>query len=56
MRIFRKISYSSVTDAKNRLKSVLKNDRISVSGDRTIEKMKKEVSTVLAKYAKKTSM
>lgn len=55
MRFFKKIYNTSVTDAKNRLKSVIKNDRINVSCDRTIEKMKKEVSAVLMKYASKAS-
>lgn len=40
----------SVTEAKNRLKSVIKNDRINIAQNRTLEKMKKEVSAVLAKY------
>ena len=55
MRFFKRISHSSVADAKNRLKSVIKNDRINVSSGRTIEKMRKEVSAVLMKYAKKTA-
>lgn len=55
MRFFKKISHSSVTDAKNRLKSVIKNDRMNVSLDRTVEKMRKEVSAVLAKYMNKTA-
>ena len=40
----------SVTEAKNRLKSVIKSDRINLSENKTLEKMKKEVSAVLLKY------
>ena len=50
MGLFRKISSHSVKDAKNRLKSVIINDRMNVSYDMTLEKMKKEVSAVLLKY------
>ena len=42
----------SVTEAKNRLKSVIKNDRINITDSKTLEKMKKEVSAVLLKYCK----
>ena len=48
---FSKISRSSVQEAKNRLKSVIKSDRINLSCDNTMEKIKKEVSAVLEKYA-----
>ena len=50
-RFFSKIKSSSSIDAKNRLKSVIKNDRINTSGDVTIDKIKKEITAVLAKYA-----
>ena len=42
----------SVTEAKNRLKSVIKSDRINLAENKTLEKMKKEVSAVLLKYCK----
>ena len=48
-----KISSRSVQDAKNRLKSVIINDRMNVSEDMTLEKIRKEVSAVLGKYAPK---
>ena len=51
MRFFSRINSHTVKDAKNRLKSVIKNDRINTSGDVTIDKMKKEITAVLAKYA-----
>ena len=51
MGLFRKISSHSVKDAKNRLKSVIKNDRINVTQSKTLEKMKKEVSAVLLNYS-----
>ncbi|MBQ8808124.1 MAG: cell division topological specificity factor MinE [Clostridia bacterium] len=50
-RFFAKISGRSVTEAKNRLKSVIKNDRINISQSITLEKMRKEISAVLLKYA-----
>lgn len=50
-----KISSRSVQDAKNRLKSVIINDRMNVSYDMTLEKMRKEVSAVLEKYAPKNA-
>ena len=52
MRIFKKISSQSVKDAKNRLKSVINNDRINVSQNKTLEKIRKEVTAVLLKYSK----
>ncbi len=55
-RFFSKISPSSRADAKNRLKSVIKNDRMNVSNNKTLEKMREEVSAVLAKYASKASV
>ena len=47
---FARLKSQSVTEAKNRLKSVIKNDRINVTQSKTLEKMKKEVSAVLARY------
>lgn len=52
---FSRITRSSVTDAKNRLKSVINNDRMNVSQNTTLEKMRKEVSAVLEKYACKSA-
>lgn len=51
MRFFSRINSHTVKDAKNRLKSVLINDRMNVSYDMTMEKMRKEVSVVLEKYS-----
>ncbi len=48
---FARIKSQSVTEAKNRLKSVIKNDRINVTQSKTLEKMKKEVSAVLLNYS-----
>lgn len=50
-RFFSRFKSSSSIDAKNRLKSVIKNDRINTSGDVSMDKIKKEVTAVLAKYA-----
>ena len=50
-RFFSKFKSSSSVSAKNRLKSVIKNDRINTSGDVTIDKIKKDITAVLAKYA-----
>lgn len=55
IRFFSKISNHSVQDAKNRLKSVIINDRMNVSNNMTLEKIRKEVSAVLEKYASKNS-
>ena len=55
MRLFKKISSQSVKDAKNRLKSVINNDRMNVSYDMTLEKIRKEVSAVLLKYTKQNA-
>ena len=55
MRFFSRINSHTVQDAKNRLKSVIINDRMNVSYDMTIEKMRKEVSAVLEKYAPKNA-
>ena len=55
IRFFSKISGHSVQDAKNRLKSVIINDRMNVSNDMTLEKIRKEVSAVLYKYASKSA-
>ena len=49
---FAGIRRHSVTEAKNRLKSVIKSDRINITENKTLEKMKKEVSAVLLKYCK----
>ena len=49
---FSKISPRSVQDAKNRLKSVINNDRINVSENKTSDKIRKEVTAVLLKYSK----
>ncbi len=51
-RFFRKMSETSVTYAKNRLKSVINSDRINVSQNKTLEKIRKEVTAVLLKYSK----
>lgn len=50
-RFFRKISSSSVKEAKNRLKNVINSDRINVSQGKTLEKIRKDVAEVLLKYA-----
>lgn len=50
-KFFSRLKTSSSVDAKNRLKSVIKNDRINTSGDVTIDKIKKDITAVLAKYA-----
>ena len=55
MRFFSKISPRSVQEAKNRLKSVIINDRMNVSEDMTLEKIRKEVSAVLSRYAHKSA-
>ena len=55
IRFFSRISGQSVQDAKNRLKSVIINDRMNVSNDMTLEKIRKEVSAVLYKYASKNA-
>lgn len=55
IRLFSKITNRSVQDAKNRLKSVIINDRMNVSHNMTLEKMRKEVSAVLYKYASKSA-
>ena len=54
-RFFSRINSHTVQDAKNRLKSVIINDRMNVSYDMTMEKMRKEVSAVLVKYARKNA-
>ncbi len=53
MRFFSKLKPHTVREAKNRLKSVIINDRMNVSEDLTLEKIRKEVSAVLGKYAPK---
>ena len=53
MRFFSKLKPHTVREAKNRLKSVIINDRMNVSEDMTLEKIRKEVSAVLGKYAPK---
>ena len=55
MRFFSKISPRSVQEAKNRLKSVIINDRMNVSEDMTLENIRKEVSAVLSRYAYKNA-
>ena len=55
MRFFSKIKPHTVQEAKNRLKSVLINDRMNVSEDMTLEKIRKEVSAVLGKYVSKNA-
>lgn len=55
IRLFSKITNRSVQEAKNRLKSVIINDRMNVSHNMTLEKMRKEVSAVLGKYATKNA-
>ena len=55
IRFFSRISGHSVQDAKNRLKSVIINDRMNVSNNMTLEKMRTEVSAVLYKYASKNA-
>ena len=49
MRFFSKISPRSVQEAKNRLKSVIINDRMNVSEDMTLEKIRKEDLTLMRK-------
>ena len=51
MKFFKKISVGSVNEAKNRLKSVINNDRINVTHGATLLKIKKEVTAVLMKYS-----
>ena len=51
IRFFSKMKGSSVTEAKNRLKSVISNDRINLSENTTAEKIRKDVTAVLVKYA-----
>ena len=51
MRFLKKISACSVNEAKNRLKSVINNDRINVTYSSTLSKIKKEVTAVLMKYS-----
>ena len=53
MRFFKKIKPYTVREAKNRLKSVIINDRMNVSEDMTLENIRKEVSAVLQRYAHK---
>lgn len=55
IRFFSKISNHSVQDAKNRLKSVIINDRMNVSENMTLEKIRREVSAVLVKYMPKNA-
>ena len=55
MRLFTKIKPFTVREAKNRLKSVIINDRMNVSYDMTMEKMRKDISAVLEKYAPKNA-
>lgn len=55
IKFFSKISPQTVQEAKNRLKSVIINDRMNVSNNMTLEKMRKEVSAVLYKYASKNA-
>ena len=50
MRFLKKIKPYTVREAKNRLQSVIINDRMNVSEDMTLEKIRKEVSAVLGKY------
>lgn len=50
-RFFKKISDSSVVYAKNRLKTVINNDRINITQSKTLEKIRKEVLAVLVKYS-----
>ncbi len=50
-RFFSKFKSSSSIAAKNRLKSVIKSDRINTSDDVTIDKIKKDITAVLTKYA-----
>ena len=49
--IFKKISVCSVNQAKNRLKSVINNDRINVTYSSALSRIKKEVTAVLMKYS-----
>lgn len=54
MRFLKKIKPYTVREAKNRLQSVIINDRMNVSEDMTLEKIRKEVSAVLGKYSPKS--
>ena len=49
--IFSIIKGTSGKEAKNRLKSVISTDRIKLSENSTTEKMRKDVTSVLLKYA-----
>lgn len=51
IRFFSKFKDSSVTNAKSRLKSVISDDRINLSENITAEKIRKDVTAVLVKYA-----
>ena len=50
-RFFSAFKKSSSIAAKNRLKSVIISDRLDTSADESIDKIKKDVAAVLAKYA-----
>lgn len=50
-RFLKKFSNSSVIYAKNRLKTVINNDRISTVQSKTLDKIRKEVTAVLVKYS-----
>ncbi len=43
---------NSVTKAKERLRSVIKNDRITTVDNTTLEKIRKDVFSVLLRYTK----
>lgn len=50
-RFFSKIKSTSGKEAKNRLKSVIHTDRMKLSENSTTEKIRKDVTSVLLKYA-----
>ena len=54
-RFFSKIKGTSGKEAKNRLKSVIHTDRMKLSENSTTEKIRKDVTSVLLKYAGKYS-
>jgi len=50
IKIFRRKQSASGSFARERLHTLLENDRSTLSGDKVLEKIKKEVSAVLLKY------
>ncbi len=50
--IFSRRKAESVTKAKERLQSVIRNDRINTVDDKTMDKIRKDITAVLLKYVK----